>query len=69
MAHLSYNRLDVPEDAKGWTVLGIGPEAIGGSLSSQPKCPTISCQTTGETVRTRRLGRFHTQVKELEQYP
>src|SRR5204862_6642797 len=30
MVHLSYNRLDVPEDEKGWTVLGIGPEVIGG---------------------------------------
>jgi hypothetical protein len=29
MVHLSYNRLDVPEDEKGWTVLGIGPEVIG----------------------------------------
>lgn len=28
MAHLSYNRLEVPEDKKGWMVLGIGPEAI-----------------------------------------
>jgi hypothetical protein len=29
MVHLSYNRLDVPEDEKGWQVLGIGPEIIG----------------------------------------
>jgi hypothetical protein len=29
MIHLSYNRLDVPEDEKGWTVLGIGPEVVG----------------------------------------
>jgi hypothetical protein len=29
MVHLSYNRLDVPEFDKGWTVLGIGPEVIG----------------------------------------
>lgn len=29
MVHLSYNRLDVPEDEKGWQVLGIGPEVIG----------------------------------------
>jgi hypothetical protein len=29
MVHLSYNRLDVPRDEKGWTVLGIGPEVIG----------------------------------------
>lgn len=29
MVHLSYNRLDVPDDEKGWQVLGIGPEIIG----------------------------------------
>jgi hypothetical protein len=29
MVHLSYNRFDVPEDEKGWVVLGIGPEVIG----------------------------------------
>ena len=29
MVHLSYNRLDVPEDGKDWQVLGIGPEIIG----------------------------------------
>jgi hypothetical protein len=29
MVHLSYDRLDVPENEKGWTVLGIGPEVIG----------------------------------------
>jgi hypothetical protein len=29
MVHLSYNRLDLPEDERGWTVLGIGPEVIG----------------------------------------
>ena len=29
MVHLSYNRLDIAEDEKGWTVLGIGPEVIG----------------------------------------
>lgn len=29
MVHLSYNRLDVPRDEKGRTVLGIGPEVIG----------------------------------------
>lgn len=29
MVHLSYNRLDVSDDEKGWTVLGIGPEVIG----------------------------------------
>lgn len=29
MVHLSYNRLDVAEDEKGWLVLGIGPEIIG----------------------------------------
>jgi hypothetical protein len=29
MVHLSYNRLDVPEDEKGWIVLGIGPEVLG----------------------------------------
>jgi hypothetical protein len=29
MVHLSYIRLDGPEDDKGWSVLGIGPEVIG----------------------------------------
>jgi hypothetical protein len=29
MVHLSYNRLDLPEDEKGWQVLGIGPEITG----------------------------------------
>jgi hypothetical protein len=29
MFHLSYNRLDIPEDEKGWEVLGTGPEVIG----------------------------------------
>jgi hypothetical protein len=29
MVHLSYNRLDIPEDEKGWQVLGIGPEILG----------------------------------------
>jgi hypothetical protein len=29
MVHLSYNRLDVRDNEKGWTVLGIGPEVIG----------------------------------------
>ncbi len=29
MVNLSYSRLDAPEDEKGWTVLGIGPEVIG----------------------------------------
>ena len=28
MVHLSYNRLDLPEDEKGWKVLGIGPEVL-----------------------------------------
>jgi hypothetical protein len=30
IAHLSYNRLTIPEDEKGWLVIGIGPEVIGG---------------------------------------
>jgi hypothetical protein len=29
MVHLSYNRLDVSEDEKGWQILGIGPEITG----------------------------------------
>jgi hypothetical protein len=39
MVHLSYNRLDVSEDEKGWQVLGIGPEitcAFGAFVTAVP---------------------------------
>lgn len=39
MVHLSYNRLDVPDDEKGWTVLGIGPEVIGAFLKFVTEAP------------------------------
>lgn len=39
MVHLSYNRLDVPEKEKGWTVLGIGPEVIGTFATFASKVP------------------------------
>jgi hypothetical protein len=39
MLHLSYNRLDVPDDEKGWTVLGIGPEVIGAFLKFVTEAP------------------------------
>lgn len=29
IVHLSYNRLDIPADEKGWLVIGIGPEVNG----------------------------------------
>lgn len=40
MVHLSYNRLDVPEDEKGWQVLGIGPEIIGAFGKFATEVPT-----------------------------
>lgn len=39
MVHLSYSRLDVSEDEKGWQVLGIGPEitsAFGAFVTAVP---------------------------------
>ena len=39
MVHLSYKRLDVSEDAKGWTVLGIGPEVIGAFVKFATEVP------------------------------
>jgi hypothetical protein len=39
MVHLSYNRLAVPEDEKGWAVLGIGPEVIGAFLKFVTEVP------------------------------
>jgi hypothetical protein len=69
MVHLSYNRLDVPEDEKGWTVLGIGPEVIGGFAKFATEVPD-------NLVPAGWRGRAHSatgtvpreQVKELEQY-
>jgi hypothetical protein len=39
MVHLSYNRLDVSEDEKGWQIVGIGPEitaAFGAFVAAVP---------------------------------
>ena len=30
IVHLSYNRLTIPEEERGWQVLGIGPEILSG---------------------------------------
>lgn len=40
MVHLSYNRLDVSENEKGWQVLGIGPEIIGAFGKFATEVPT-----------------------------
>ena len=57
MVHLSYNRLDVRQEQKGWT--GIGPEVIAASASSQPRRRTAGSRRAGEPARTPRPGRFH----------
>jgi hypothetical protein len=69
MVHLSYNRLDVPEDEKGWTVLGIGPEVIGAFTKFATEVPD-------DRVPEGWRGRAYSaagavspeQVKELERY-
>jgi len=69
MAHLSYHRLDVPEDEKGWTVLGIGPEVIGtfGKFASE-----VPDDLVPDGWRGRAYSASGTvppeQVKELERY-
>jgi hypothetical protein len=69
MVHLSYNRLDVPEDEKGWGVLGIGPEVIGAFGKFATEVPD---DLVPEGWRGRAYSAAGTvppeQVKELEQY-
>jgi hypothetical protein len=69
MVHLSYNRLDVPEAEKGWTVLGIGPEVIGAFAKFATEVPD---DVVPEGWRGRAYSATGTvepeQVKELEQY-
>lgn len=69
MVHLSYNRLDVPEDEMGWTVLGIGPEVIGAFAKFATEVPD---NLVPEGWRGRAYSATGTvppeQVKELEQY-
>jgi hypothetical protein len=69
MVHLSYNRLDVPDDEKDWAVLGIGPEVIGAFGKFATEVPE-------DLVPEGWRGRAHSatgtippeQVTELEQY-
>jgi hypothetical protein len=69
MVHLSYNRLDVPEDEKGWTVLGIGPEVIGAFGKFATEVPD---DVVTEGWRGRAYSATGTvtpeRVEELEQY-
>ena len=69
MVHLSYNRLDVPEDEKGWTVLGIGPEVIGAFGKFATEVPDDLVQ---EGWRSRAYSATGTvppeRMAELEQY-
>jgi hypothetical protein len=69
MVHLSYNRLDVPEDEKGWTVLGIGPEVIGAFGKFATEVPD---DLVPEGWRSRAYSATGTvppeQIKQLEQY-
>jgi hypothetical protein len=69
MVHLSYNRLDLSEDEKGWTVLGIGPEVIGAFGKFATEVPD---DLVPEDWRGRAYSATGTvppeQAKELEQY-
>jgi hypothetical protein len=40
IVHLSYNRLTIPDDERGWQVLGIGPEILGGFSLFASKVPS-----------------------------
>lgn len=69
MVHLSYNRLDVAEDQKGWTVLGIGPEVIGAFVKFATEVPD---ELVPEGWRGRAYSATGTipseQAKDLERY-
>jgi hypothetical protein len=69
MVHLSYNRLDVSEDAKGWTVLGIGPEVIGafGKFATEVPDDLVPEGWRGRAYSATGMIRPE-HVKELEQY-
>jgi hypothetical protein len=69
MVHLSYNRLDVSEDEKGWTVLGIGPEVIGAFAKFATEVPDDLVPEGWRGRAYSATGRVPPeQVKELEQY-
>jgi hypothetical protein len=57
--HLSYNRLDVRQEEKGWTVLGIGPEVIAAFGKFATEAPDTGSRRAGEPARTPRPGRSH----------
>jgi hypothetical protein len=69
MVHLSYNRLDVPEDEKGWGVLGIGPEVLSTFGQFALEVPDDLIQ---EGWRERAYAASGTvppeRIKELEKY-
>jgi hypothetical protein len=69
MVHLSYNRLDVPDDEKGWTVLGIGPEVIGAFAKFATEAPD---DLVPDGWRDRAYAATRTvppeQAKKLEEY-
>jgi hypothetical protein len=69
MVHLSYNRLDVRQEEKGWTVLGIGPEVIAAFGKFATEAPD---NRVPEGWRARAYSATGTvpseQMKELEKY-
>jgi hypothetical protein len=40
IAHLSYRRLDLDEEAKGWLIVGLGPEIIGSLAAWAHRVPS-----------------------------
>jgi hypothetical protein len=69
MVHLSYNRLDVAEDEKGWTVLGIGPEVVGafGKFATEVPDDLVPEGWRGRAYSATGMVPPE-RVKELEQY-
>jgi hypothetical protein len=69
MVHLSYNRLDVPDGEKGWSVLGIGPEVIVAFAKFSTEVPD---ELVPEGWQRRAYSATGTvpaeRVEELEQY-
>jgi hypothetical protein len=69
MVHLSYNRLDIPEDEKGWQVLGVGPEVTGafGKFATEVPEDLVPDGWRGRAYSA--IGAIPPeQVKKLEQY-
>ena len=74
MVHLSYNRLEVPEDEKGWLIIGIGPEVIGAFAKFVTEVPDdlVSegwrerAYTASGTIPPERMAEFEQSIIRLE---